>query len=131
MGPQGRPSRRTASRRWSAPGGSCSSGSTTGTAIPRVTRMPMPSNRFCSNGFADSATRTDASRGGGGELAAGSVDVLATGVTNGGGDPGGAQTFDELLLHPGSGRRPLRAGGRVERDRVDVNPAAAAGIELV
>lgn len=42
------------------------------------------------------------SGGGRGELAAGAGDVLAPRVPDGGGDAGGTQPLDELLLHPGT-----------------------------
>ena len=40
------------------------------------------------------------------------------------------QPLDEGALDLGVARGPLRAGCRVERDRVDVHPAAAAAVEL-
>src|SRR4029079_18728533 len=41
------------------------------------------------------------------------------------------QPLDELLLDPAARRGPLRARGRVERDRVDVHPPPPAPRELL
>src|SRR4051812_26354872 len=67
-----------------------------------------------------------------GELAAGAVDLLASGVADGGGDAGGLEATDELALVGRVGGGPLRARCRVQRDQVDVHPApVAARIELL
>src|SRR3954453_24202413 len=64
--------------------------------------------------------------GRGSELTAGTVDLLTTGVPDGRGDAARAQPLDEGVLHPRVTGRPLGSGSRVERDRIDVDPAAAA-----
>ena len=71
------------------------------------------------------------SGGRGGELAAGTVDIGAARVPDSGRYAVCPQPLDELLLDPGPRGRPLRARGRVERDGVDVDPTAAAGVELL
>src|SRR5690606_1390619 len=66
-----------------------------------------------------------------GQLAAGPVDVAAPSIPHGRRDPSSAQPCHELRLHVGVARGPDRARGRVERDRVDVHPAATALVELL
>src|SRR5690606_36334265 len=61
---------------------------------------------------------------GGGELAAGTVDLLAPGVAHGDRDAVRLQAADELPLVLGPGGGPLRPGGGVERDQVDVHQVA-------
>src|ERR1700722_18950670 len=56
-----------------------------------------------------------------GELAAGAVDLASPGVPDRDRDPMIGDPADELLLDAGPRRRPLRAGGGVERDQVDVH----------
>src|SRR6478735_2058370 len=64
-----------------------------------------------------------------GQLATRSVDLASAGVADRRGDLLRPQPVDELLLDGRVARRPLRTGGRVERDRVDVDPAGAALVE--
>src|SRR5690606_25559143 len=66
-----------------------------------------------------------------GELPAGAVDLRPARVADRGGDAVGAQPPDELPLDLGPRGGPLRPRGRVERDRVDVYPAATPGEELL
>ena len=75
--------------------------------------------------------RRGGSRRRGGQLPAGAVDVRPAGVAHRRRDAAGPQPLDELLLDARPRRRPLRAGRRVERDGVDVHPAAAPGDELL
>ena len=63
---------------------------------------------------------------GGGQLAAGAVDLPSPGVAHGHRHALGPQPADELVLVAAAGRRPPRAGRRVERDEVDVHPAPVA-----
>src|SRR5699024_8685054 len=79
----------------------------------------------------DRVARPGGASVGGGQLAAGPVDIGPAGVADGGGDAVVDEPADEFVGDLRFGGRPHRARGRVERDRVDVHPAAAAGVELL
>src|ERR1700742_4900535 len=64
------------------------------------------------------------SAGGGGQLAAGAVDLPAAGVPHGDRHAVGLEPGHELVLILGPGRGPPGPPGRVERDQVDVGQVA-------
>src|SRR4051794_14357044 len=97
-----------------------------GGVVPRSARRLVTSARA---GHDPVSVRGSGRRGG--ELAAGPVDVLAAGVADRRRDAVGTQALDEVLLDAGAARGPLRAGRRVERNRVDVHPPATPPVELL
>src|SRR4051794_10710024 len=92
-------------------------------ATPRI-RLTVSTTPATAAG--STPARTGASAVQRSELAAGAVDLAASGVADGGRHALGLEPADELALVLPSRGGPLRARRRVERDQVDVHPAPVA-----